>query len=255
MARQAGFLNLVGPLGEYSYYKTDKGYFVRKKGGIKKERMMTDPALQRVRDNASEFGRASQAGRLLRTALQPVLQRIPDRHMTGRLTREMVKVIRTGVVNNPGLRRVEEGNLQLLQGFEFNEAAPFAKALRCPYHAHISRETGGAGVSVRQLVPWRDVRRHQGATHLKLLVAAVQLDFKKGEHLAFLDESEPIGMESEIPTALSLSVKLPAHTGLPQFLVLGIEYCREVGGALFPLNGGEFNALSLVQVSAPHKVI
>lgn len=251
MARQSGFLNIVGPIGEYSCYKTAGGYFVRKKGGIKKERMMTDPAFQRVRDNAAEFGRASQAGCLLRNALQPLLQCIPDSRMIGRLTREMLRVIRTDTVNIRGMRRVEDGFLHQLEGFEFNHAALFAKALRCVRRTCVSRETGGAELLIPQLVPARDVKRSQRATHLKFVAAGVQINFKTGEYVSFLDESGMISMDSETPDTIRLSGKLPAQTNLPHFFAVGMEFFRETGGSFLPLNHGGFNSLCLVYAGIP----
>ena len=70
--------------------------------------------------NGSEFGRAGKAGKLLRTALRPLLLNSADGRMVSRLTQQMVKVIQMDAVSERGLRNVIDGEIELVLGFEFN---------------------------------------------------------------------------------------------------------------------------------------
>ena len=121
MARQKGIIKLKGKIGDLSFYKTKDGYLAREKGGIDKERMKNDPAFQRTRENGAEFGRAGKAGRLLRTSVRPLLLKAADGRVASRMTREMVKVVKSDTSNNRGERKVTEGDVLLLKGFEFNQ--------------------------------------------------------------------------------------------------------------------------------------
>ena len=73
MARQKGIIKLKGTIGDITFYKTQDGHLAREKGGIDASRIASDPAFQRTRENGSEFGRAGKAGKMLRTALRPLL--------------------------------------------------------------------------------------------------------------------------------------------------------------------------------------
>ena len=56
MARQEDTILLTGLVGGLSYYKTKRGrYFVRRKSGVSRERIMSEPAFARVRENIACF--------------------------------------------------------------------------------------------------------------------------------------------------------------------------------------------------------
>ncbi len=249
MARQNGLVNLVGSLGGLSYYKTAAGFFVRKKGGIEKKRMMTDPVFLRARQCGAEFGRASKAGKLMRRAFHPLLQHLPDNFMTGRLTREMLRVVKTDPVNSHGQRNIVEGDMSLLQGFEFNPDAPLSGTFDKSCLPVINRETGAFGVSVLGLNPRFDVRKQPGATHLKFVAAASQINFREWSHDTLCVESGLISIGPETAVSVNLSGTLTMRSDLPCFLVFGIEYWCRIEGTFYRLNNGEFNSLSIVLVS------
>ncbi|MBO9154430.1 hypothetical protein ACFOTA_19610 [Chitinophaga sp. GCM10012297] len=65
MARQTGLIKLKGSIGNVTFYTTVAGDLARQKGGVDAERIATDPAFQRTRENGSEFGRAGLAAQFL----------------------------------------------------------------------------------------------------------------------------------------------------------------------------------------------
>ena len=249
MATQTGLLKIEGTLGNLTYYKTDKGYFIRKKSTLKRTRVKKDPAFRKSRENCKEFGRASKAGCLLRTALQPLLKNTWDGHVTGRLTREMLKVIQSDTRDKHGQRNAANGDPLLLQGFEFNSEAPLATVLLTPLPAKINPETGQAAISLPQLVPSSDMVIPQGATHFKFVASGAELDFKNTSHSTFFAESRQFSAELKMLNPLTLSGKLTPQSNLPQFLAFGIEFYSNLNGISEPLNNGEFNPLSLVAVN------
>jgi len=80
--------------------------------------IQNDPAFQRTRENGQEFGRAGAARRLLRTSIRHYLQKAANSRMVSRLTRDMVRIIKSDPVNDRGERTVLNGDLTLLKGFE-----------------------------------------------------------------------------------------------------------------------------------------
>lgn len=62
MAKQKGAHRLTGTIGELTYYKSKNGYIVRETSPLSAQRLATDPAFARTRENNAEFGRAGKSG-------------------------------------------------------------------------------------------------------------------------------------------------------------------------------------------------
>lgn len=70
MARQKGIITIEGTLGNITFFKSQDGYMAREKGGVSAEKIASDPAFERTRENNAEFGRAGKASKLLRTSVK-----------------------------------------------------------------------------------------------------------------------------------------------------------------------------------------
>ena len=123
MARQESFIKLKGRVGDLSFYKSGGEYFARTKGGVDGERIRTDPRFERTRENGREFQRAVKAGKLLRDAFSERIFLTADRGMSGRLTSALSKVVKSDQESIRGERNVMNGELGILNGFEFNKGA------------------------------------------------------------------------------------------------------------------------------------
>jgi len=248
MAKQSGIIKLEGTIGDISFYKSKDGYLARGKGGVDKSRIQSDPAFQRTRENGSEFGRAGSAGRTLRTAFRPLLIKTADSRVTSRLTQVMTKVIQADTTSGRGERNVLDGELELLTGFEFNSSSALGSTLYVTYNATLSRETGNALVEIPSFIPQNSVAAPQGATHLKFISAAAEINFENGSFNMVTTDSPEIVIGGQTEDAISLTSTLPAASTQPLFLVLGIEFYQEVNGTFYPLKSGSYNALALVAI-------
>jgi hypothetical protein len=249
MARQKGVLKFQGQMGGVSFYKTSQdGYLAREKGGVDAERIKNDPAFERTRENGAEFGRAGAAGKLLRTSLRALIINSADGRMASRLTREMVKVIQADLTNTRGQRNVIDGEAELLQGFEFNENGKLNRTFFAPFNSAIDRVTGDLSVNIPGFIPGNMIASPQGATHVKLIAAGVEVDFETGVYVVNTSQSAEIviGPQNEAAIALNNAVT-PASTK-PLFLAFGVEFYQEVNGVRYPLKNGAYNALALVKV-------
>lgn len=248
MAKQSGIIKLEGTIGDISFYKSKDGYLARGKGGVDKNRIENDPAFQRTRENGSEFGRAGSAGRTLRSAFRPLLIKTSDSRVTSRLTQLMVKVIKADETSARGERNVLDGELELLNGFEFNKNSSLNATMYAPFIPGIDRASGIATVEVPAFVPNDSIIAPQGASHFKLVSAAAEIDFVNGSFTMASSVSNEIVLGTEQVDANSLSNALTAASTLPLFLVFGLEFYQEVNGEFYPLNSGAFNALAIVAV-------
>ena len=251
MARQKGIIKLKGSIGDITFYKTKDGYLAREKGGIDKERFQNDPKFQRTRENAAEFGRAGKASKTLCSAIRPVLNKTQDSGMISRLVREMMKVIKADATSDRGLRNVLDGELVLLQGFDFNVNAPLGTTIYAPYTKQIDRLNGDGIVNVPSFVPEAQLMAPRGTTHYRFVTAIASVNFEQETFTVVHDVSGILPYDSSSTTALNLSQSLGiASSTDPLFLLFGIEFLQEVNGAHYSLNNGAHNALSLVLVDA-----
>jgi hypothetical protein len=254
MARQKGIMKLEGTIGDVSFYKTSDGFLAREKGGVDKERIKNDPAFQRTRENGSEFGRAGRSGRVLRTAFRLLLQNAADKKVTSRLTKEMIKVIQSDPTNERGSRTPTEGDLNLLNGFDFNISGKLSATLFTPYVVSVDRVAGELAVNVPGFVPGNTIIGPQGATHFKIVSAGAAIDFEEETFEVSVTKTNDIVLGNQVENAIDLVNAVPANSQLGLFMVMGLEFVQEVNGEMYPLKTGSYNPLTLVaidQVPAP----
>ena len=250
MARQKGIIKLKGTIGDITFYKTQDGHLAREKGGIDASRIKNDPAFQRTRENGSEFGRAGKAGKLLRTALRPLLLNSADGRMVSRLTQAMVKVIQADLVSDRGLRNVIDGEAELLFGFEFNIRGKLGTSLFAPFVGVIDRVTGDITVDLLSFVPANMIAAPSGTTHFKIISAGAEVDFEAETFVVTTSETAILPWDATPTAAISQANAVTAASTKPLFLALGIEFYQEVNGQMYPLKNGAFNPLSIVKVDS-----
>ena len=249
MAKQKGIIKLEGTIGDITFVKTKNGYIAKEKTGLNGDRIATDPAFQRTRENGAEFGRAGKAGKMVRTAFRSLLQNAADSSMTARLTKEFMKVIQADTTSVRGERNVIDGEAELLQGFDFNGQGKLSTTLFAPFTATIDRAAGSLTVAIPSFVPNVMIGYPSGATHFKTRAAGASIDFEGESFEQEVSESAILPLNGTATAALNLANSLTANSTHPLFLVLGIEFYQEVNGAMYPLKNGAFNALSIVKVS------
>jgi hypothetical protein len=248
MARQTGIIKLKGTIGGVSFYKTRDGHLAREKGGVDRNRIMNDPAFQRTRENGSEFGRAGAAGKMLRTALRALLINASDFRMVSRLTKEMVKVLQEDQVSERGLRNVLDGELELLQGFEFNIAGKLGTTIYAPFTSAINRITGELNVDLASFVPINMINAPSGSTHFRIVSAGAEIDFEEGTFVSAESGTAILPYDSTATAAINLLNAVTAASTKPLFLALGIEFYQEINGTMYSLKNGSYNALALVRI-------
>lgn len=249
MARQRGIVKLDGTIGDITFHRSKDGYIAKQKTSLNGKRIATDPAFQRTRENGAEFGRAGNAGKVLRNAFRSQLQKVSDSKMVSRLTREMVRVLQADTVSTRGQRNVLDGELEMLEGFDFNVNAKLPTTLYAPYTATINRVTGDCSVSIPAFIPSDMVAAPAGTTHFNIFAAAAEIDFEQESGMALVQVTAVLPWNQVATAVINLANALPANSTKPLFLGLGIEFLQEVNGQFYSLKNGAFNAMALVKVS------
>ena len=245
MARQTGIIKLKGTLGDISFYKTSDGHLARTKGGVEASRIANDPAFQRTRENGSEFGRAGKGGKLLRNSIRVLIQNAKDKRVVSRLTTNLLRVVKTDLINERGERTIQDGDLNLLLNFDFNIRAKLGTTLYAAFSQAYDRATGVASVSIPPFAPSVRIAAPIGTTHLKIVMGAAELDFENEVSVFENDATAILPYDAADTALIDLTANLTAASTLPVVQVLGIEFYQEVNGEMYPLKNGSYNSLAV----------
>ncbi|WP_436490542.1 hypothetical protein [Chitinophaga sp. ARDCPP14] len=215
MAKQNRIIPLQGTIGNITFYKSKEGYLAREKGGISANRIATDPAFARTRENPAEFGRAGKAYKMLLTAFRTLVMNIKDSYTSSQLCREMMKVIQADTVNVRGQRNVIDGEAELLKSFEFNSNSRLGVTLFAPYTAAIDRVAGTLKVDLPVFNPIDLMASPAGATHFKILVGGAEVDFEAETFVNSVSTSEEIPIGGSATPELHLQTTVTGNSTKP----------------------------------------
>lgn len=248
MGRQEGLVQFSGTIGNISFYKTADGFLARQKGGVKGDRIKTDPAYIRTRENLAEFARSGRAAKVLRTAFSDLIPAKPDIRMTSRLIAKMAEALRNDAVNPKGERNVSQGDPSVLLGFEFNLKATLATTFKPQLAASIDRASGAMVVDIPAYTTRKLISIPDGATHYRLKAGGAAVDFRENTYTVTSTESENLPISAEVQQPMQLAVAAEPGSAHPLFLVFGIEFLQIINNVQKPLNNGAHNALAIIKV-------
>jgi hypothetical protein len=248
MPKQKGTHRLLGTTGDMTYQKTKDGYSAREKTYISPEKIRTSEAYARTRENMAEFGRAGKASKVLRAAFAKLIKTGADTRMTSRLTTNFLRIVKSDPINDRGQRLVTEGDIMLLEGFDFNIDSLLFSTFTAPYTATIDRATGLCTVTVPPFVLQEAVTPPEGSTHMRLVAAAASLDFENSDFISHQEVSPDLLLSAGTTPAVSLTPQVEANSAFPLFLVLGVQFTQVVNGKPYLLNKGTSNAMCLVKI-------
>jgi hypothetical protein len=248
MARQSGILKFKGSLGGLSFYRHKYyGMLVRKSNPVSAERMRTDPAFARTRENSSEFGRTSKAAKLLRHGLLGFLKDIGTEFLDNRLMKHMLSIKDQDCVNARGQRCVSQAltnNPALLGGFELHAAQTLDKfMLQLP----VIDTTAGKITCTA----WNGDNIPPKATHIVVTAFRGSLDFANGTCDIRISESSTLTLDN---LSQEISLEPPRPTGISGVEIWGVKVVlmQEINGELYPLQLG---AAQLLQSNAIGEVL
>lgn len=248
MAKQTGIIRLKGTIGGITFYKTSDGHLAREKGGVDASRIANDPAFQRTRENGSEFGRAGKGGKLVRNAIRILLQNAKDKRVVSRLTTDLLKIVKTDAINERGLRTIQDGNVDLMLGFEFNINGKLGATLFTPSVNAFDRVTGDGTIGIAPFSPKVRIAAPAGTTHFKIVMGTSELDFANETSTFESDETAVLPYDAPPTVQINLTATVTANSVLPVIQVLGVEFYQEVNGQMYSLKNGSYNSLSVVTV-------
>ncbi len=173
MAKLIGPLQLSGSIGDLTFAKTKFGIVVKAKSSLNKEKFYAYESMEGSRKTSKEFGHASLMSVKVRRALKPVAAQANDKTVHFRLNKVMGEVLRTDTDSDKGSRNIGNGDLHLLNGFEWHKKYTLHGTLKANYIANLNRETG----TMRMVVPGfrsaQMLKKPKGATHYQIVAGGV----------------------------------------------------------------------------------
>ncbi|MEI6596414.1 MAG: hypothetical protein WCO28_12690 [Bacteroidota bacterium] len=249
MAKLKSLLNIEGTIDGLSFYKTQDGYIVRRKGGFNGSRIINEPAYARTRENSKEFGNASKAGCLLRNSLKSLSVNASDNRVSSRSTQVMRNLLNYDTTSERGNRNVAKVILNtdakaMVKDFNFNINAALRTILLKPFA--VDKVTGI--ITINNFIPLNDLTFPVGATDVIFTGAWSILNFANEVFDTKLSNavSLPINNTSENVTLTPSGI--PKGTGTNIF-AMQIVFLQTVNGQTYPLSNGAFNCLCIVDVS------
>lgn len=249
MAKQASHVRFQGTVGGVTYTHGPNGFKAYEKKPVNKAKFDNDPRFKRFRENGQEFARAGRAGKLLRSAMKTMLTHFKERSTSTRLTSEMMKVVKADNVNKRGERKVLPAQTEMLKGFLFNKSALLADVLQAEISSSADRSNGTITIGIGGFAPTAALRSPVGATHFKLVSAAMEIDFDNETFNTQTADTALTPISAMLVQPISLVCQLTAGSQLPIFQVLGIQFFEMVNGDASPIISGNFDALTIVNVS------
>lgn len=248
MAKANGILKIEGTVEDLTFYKKDGKNFVRRKGGVSKERIETDPSYVRTRENNSEFSISAGAGKMLRLALGSLVFKAKDSKLSSRMLKTMSVIKNYDGTSARGKRQVYEGldtpeGKLALVGFDFNINAPLNSVLFAAYDLN----TANGVMKIIGFIPLEQIRYPQGATHVSFQNGVLGIDFETEVSELALSTIENLPIDLT-PTTITLTPSsIPTTTGVTLFL-LSISFYQEVNGVQYSLKNEEYNVLQILEV-------
>ncbi|TNE78936.1 MAG: hypothetical protein EP332_12715 [Bacteroidetes bacterium] len=248
MPKQIGLIKIKGKLGDTSFYKSKDGYLVRDKGGVDGQRIKSDPRFQRTRENMAEFGQSAKMGAELRKLLAPVIQKIKDPRMANRLTAKVREAINADVSHPRGERLLQDGDLSLLQDFDFNVLSPFSTTYFGSHARSIDRATGDVDVTVPVFDPEDYLQAPTESTHFRFVVGILEWDISGAASKLVVERSSYLPKNAATTADIVLSGSITANTTKPILVVLGVEFAQQLNSVNYALADSGFMAARVVAV-------
>lgn len=244
MATQTGILGLQGTVGGLVFAKDGS---VRQKPASNKASFMSSASMARTRENASEFGRAANGGKLIRQAFRSLIATASDSRMVSRLTQAVRAIVGLDETNDRGSRAVDKDNVGALLGFDFNGSAGIGQSLFFPYGVAVAGSD--VTMTIPSITPGTDVQAPQGATHFEILYGAAALNFETNTY-EVATVAAPLGvlaLNSAAVLNTSIAATLPVAPTLDDVVigVVGVNFYQSLNGKMYPLNNNATNPLAI----------
>jgi hypothetical protein len=248
MAKLISALKIRGTIDDLSFcLQQDGTVVVQAKPGPRREQVKTGKHFDQTRRNASEFGKVTRDAMLLRHALGYITKALRHSKLNSYVIKRLHPIAISDPVSTYGSRHVNKGNIQLLEGFDYNHLLSLETAL--PVKLEHAMDLASGQLQLR--VPGCIVRRKKvfpaGATHFRIVSCAAALNFDKHRYSNHIVESELLPLSKQMP-AIELQHQLVGKPGEAMVHTVGMVFYKVEAGEAVLLSGGTMRVVEVVRV-------
>tara|TARA_R110002072_G_scaffold263178_1_gene422011 strand:+ start:517 stop:1263 length:747 start_codon:yes stop_codon:yes gene_type:complete len=248
MAKQAGYIKLEGTIGDLSFYKNRDGNFIaRRKGGVTKKRLLTDPKFQRTRENMQEFSKAATAAKFLKNAFREIELKSNGGKLHNRLYSIAMKVVKSDPVSVRGDRKFELGDMTMLLGFEFSEKATLENVLKIK--PRLTEDEASFTVSVPEIVPSKYLVYSDGSEFYRFSLIRAAVDVQQKSYNTEIISIDPLPIINVPTPEVTLTLPKPGIAGEKYFFALALEFFLDVNDTRYDSKDVSQNPAVILAVS------
>lgn len=237
-----------GTLGDVNFYRKDGELMVRRVGRVSAERIRSEKAFQRTRENNAEFAICAEAGKLIRQSLTHVIRLGKDSKVSSRMLRIMFKLRAMDTVSRRGERQVSVGlqtapGRQLLMGFEFNAKSQMGDLFGPETLPDATTDT----LDILQFAPGRNLAdMAPDATHIAISFMSGAFDLEN--KITYSGKVDTVNLAIDAAADdYHLTSELSTYTGNKVYALL-IEFFQEINGRQYALYNGQYNMCKILSV-------
>lgn len=135
-----------------------------------------------------------------------------------------------------GERKIEAGDITLLEGFDFNIKYQLLRVFHLPVSVSVNRADGKCVVQFPAFIPQEKLPAEGNITHVKLLAAVTEIDFEREQFTTHTSYSKALPVREAASVVLAPEITLGA--GLPLLVAIGIQFLQIVNGTSYAMKGG-----------------
>ena len=246
MAKLSSLFKFEGTVDDITVVKNTG--VVKRKGGLSKERIASDPKLVRIRENNAEFGMLAAASKTVRDAFGELGQNIRVQYLTSRLSSVLTRIKNLDPTSARGYRTVAIGIASAegknhLNGFSFNATKSLSAVLQKPY----TLDTATGAINIAGVAPAFDTLGGIGANSVGIKAYWAKIDFEMGKAVVSQTNQVKLALNTTVTDVALTYAAPPAGAGIDVF-VLSIVFYQTVNGVDYLLQNGAHNAADIIAV-------
>lgn len=192
--------------------------------------------------SATDFGTASKAGKLVRSALKQELSIRHDNDLTNRLNASLLKVLYAGQ-QQPGTRSIESKPLAMLAGLRLNNFTELGKLL--PFTPKVVQDGNSLRIAIPALTA-ADILHAKNTTHIEIKVIAAGIHFSEEQYQDAVSDKVLIDLQKP---AAATELVLPFKAGDAEtIVVLQVKAFSERDGQLLASGNRKYFAADIIDI-------
>jgi len=219
-----GALQFTGKTDNMVFYYLNGQIVGRAIGYIHPKLFTESENYENLRHSQSEFSALSSATTLIRNTFIRELagRKLPENRLQDRMMSFASDILKTDITHPHGERRIQQGDMSLWKGFNFNIHAPLKDILLYPWSFKADAATGLYEIAI----PSVKLKAPAAATHFEITLIGALLDFPNKKAFKQTETSGKLPLTKKLKD-IHLSLCLKPESPLVPMVCLGISFYQQ----------------------------